>query len=232
MYPFWLHNFGPFTAQPLFNMNATHPLTTLLHLDASPRGERSRSRRLGQKFAASWKAAHPDAVIVTRDIGHEPPPFLSEAWVEGAFTPTDGHSPAAREAIATSNRYVDELLAATEIVITTPIYNLSVPAALKAWIDQVVRAGRTFEIREGVSKGLTPAKRAIVIVASGSDYRLSSPAGAYNFLEPYLRAVLGFIGITTVEFVYAHSLSSTSHADAAITAAETSLGALATQVAA
>lgn len=117
-------------------------------------------------------------------------------------------------------------------MITTPIHNLSLPAALKAWIDQVVRAGRTFEVRDGVFKGLTPAKRAIVIVASGSDYRLTSPAGAYNFLEPYLRAVLGFISITTVEFVYAHSLSSSSQADAAITAAEASLGQLAGQFAA
>ena len=213
-------------------MNTTHPLTTLLHLDASPRGERSRSRRLGQKFAASWKAAHPGSVIVRRDIGQEPPSFLSEAWVEGAFTPADGHSSAAKEAIAQSNQYVDELLAATEIVITTPIYNLSIPAALKAWIDQVVRAGRTFEVKDGVFKGLTPANRAIVIVASGSDYRLTSPAGAYNFLEPYLRAVLGFIGITTVEFVYAHSLSSSTEANTALTAAEASVDLLATQAAA
>ena len=206
--------------------------TTLLHLDASPRGDRSRSRRLGQKFAASWKSAHPEAMIVTRDLGHEPPPFMSEAWVEGAFTPADRHSPAAQEAIATSNRFIDELLAATEIVITTPIYNLTIPAALKAWIDQVVRNGRTFEVSAGVFKGLTPAKRAIVIVASGGDYRSDSPSAAYNFLEPYLRAVLGFIGITRVEFVYAHSLSSASHAEAAITAAESSLHLLAAQSAA
>ncbi|HTO02453.1 MAG TPA: NAD(P)H-dependent oxidoreductase [Opitutus sp.] len=213
-------------------MNTTHPITTLLHLDASPRGGRSRSRHLGRKFAASWKAANPHAMIVTRDIGQEPPPFMSEAWVEGAFTPTDRHSPAAKEAIAISNQYVDELLAADEIVITTPIYNLSLPAALKAWIDQVVRSGRTFQVKDGVFKGLTPAKRVVVIVASGGDYRLTSPAGGSNFLEPYLRAVFSFIGITTVEFVYAHSLSAASQAEAAITNAETSLGLLAGQSAA
>ena len=138
-----------------------------------------------------------------------PPPFVSEAWVEGAFAPFDQQSPAARRAIAVSNRYVDELMAADEVVITTPIYNLSLPAVLKAWIDQVVRFGRTFEAKEGGFGGLVCGKRAIVIVASGSDFRLTSPGGTYNFLEPYLRAVLGFIGITSVEFVYAHSLSST-----------------------
>src|SRR6185436_15649408 len=98
---------------------------TLLHLDASPRGARSNSRKLGQDFLAAYHAARSDARVITRDIGREPPPFVSEAWVEGAFAPVDSHSPAAREAIAISNAYVDELLAADQLVITTPIYNLS-----------------------------------------------------------------------------------------------------------
>jgi FMN-dependent NADH-azoreductase len=205
----------------------------LLHLDASPRGERSRSRQLGQKFVTSWRAAHPSATVVSRDIGREPPPFLSEAWVEGAFAPVDQHSVAAQEAIAVSNRYVDELLAAGEIVITTPIYNFSLPAALKAWIDQVVRAGRTFTVSSGSLTGLVQGKRVIVIVASGGDYRLTSSGGVNNFLEPYLRAVLGFIGITTVEFVYAHSLAaSPSQAEEAIGAAESAVGELARRTAA
>jgi FMN-dependent NADH-azoreductase len=178
----------------------------LLHLDASPRGARSHSRKLGQEFLDAWRAAHPQGDVLVRDVGHEPPPFVSEAWVEGAFAPADSHSPEAREAIAVSNRYVDELLAADQLVITTPIYNLSLPAALKAWIDQIVRVGRTFGFgATGGYEGLAKNKRAIVIVASGSDFRLSTPGGAYNFLEPYLRAVLGFIGITEVQFVYAHS---------------------------
>lgn len=186
----------------------TTPTSSLLHIDASPRGERSRSRRLGQKFLSAWRRANPDANLVSRDLAQEPPPFVSEAWVEGAYAPVDQHSSAAQEAIAISNRYVDELLAADELVITTPIYNLSIPAALKAWIDQIVRVGRTFEMQEGGFRGLARSKRAIILVASGSDFRLTSPGGAYNFLEPYLRAVFGFIGITNVEFVYAHSLGS------------------------
>ncbi|MCX6954934.1 MAG: NAD(P)H-dependent oxidoreductase [Verrucomicrobia bacterium] len=177
----------------------------LLHLDASPRGARSHSRKLGQDFLVDWRAAHPAGQVIVRDVGHEPPPFVSEAWVEGAFAPAADHSPAAREAIAVSNRYVDELLAADQLVITTPIYNLSLPAALKAWIDQIVRVGRTFAMGQGGFEGLAKNKRALVIVASGSDFRPTSPGGAYNFLEPYLRAVLGFIGITDVQFVYAHS---------------------------
>jgi FMN-dependent NADH-azoreductase len=180
--------------------------TTLLHLDASPRGARSHSRKLGEDFLATWRDAQPDGRVIVRDIGREPPPFVSEAWVEGAFTAPDQHSPAAREAIAVSNAYVDELLAADQLVITTPIYNFSLPAALKAWIDQVVRFGRTFTKSATGYEGLAKGKRALIIVASGSDFRPGTPGGAYNHLEPYLRAVLGFIGITDVQFAYAHSL--------------------------
>ena len=196
-------------------MTTTSSAPRLLHLDGSPRGARSQSRRLGEQFLAAWRAAHPDGGVVVRDIGREPPPFVSEAWVEGAFAPADQHSPAARAAIAVSNRYVDELLAAEQLVITTPIYNLSLPAALKAWIDQIVRVGRTFAPGAGGFEGLAQGKRALVIVSSGSDFRPGTPGGAYNFIEPYLRAVLGFIGITDVNFVYAHSLNGNNPAGAA-----------------
>lgn len=182
-------------------------VTTLLHLDASPRSERSHSRRLGGEFITAWQAAQPAARVIDRDLGRNQPPFVSEAWVEGAFTAPEGHSPAAREALAVSDAFVDELLSADELLITTPIYNLSIPAALKAWIDQIVRVGRTFTFKDGGFQGLTPARRATVIVASGSDFRPAGPMGAANFVEPYLRAIFGFIGITNVTFIYAHSLN-------------------------
>ncbi|EIP96590.1 acyl carrier protein phosphodiesterase [Opitutaceae bacterium TAV1] len=187
------------------NTNTTTPV--LLHIDASPRGERSHSRRLGRDFNAAWQSAHPAGRIVNRDLGHEPPPFVTEAWVEGAFTAPAGHSPGAREAILKSDALVDELLAASEIVITTPIYNLSLPAALKAWIDQIVRVGRTFSMGSDGYKGHAKARRVTIIVASGSDFRPDGPNGSYNFIEPYLRGVLGFIGLTDVQFIYAHSLN-------------------------
>jgi FMN-dependent NADH-azoreductase len=131
--------------------------------------------------------------------------------------------------MALSNRYISELQSADEIVITTPIYNLSIPAALKAWIDQIVRYGVTFtKTASGGFEGLVRGKRVIVIVASGSDFRPTSPGGAYNFVEPYLRAVLGFIGITQVEFVYAHSMNSpTVNRDDVLAEAATALTSLA-----
>jgi len=181
--------------------------STLLHLDASPRSERSHSRKLGHEFVTAWKSAHSDGVVVYRDLGHNPPPFVTEAWVEGAFTPPVGHSLAAKAEMAISNQFVDELLAADELLITSPIYNLNVPAVLKAWIDQIVRVGRTFSFGANGLEGLVKGKKARVIVASGSDLRLGGAMGGYNFFEPYLRGVLGFIGITDVTFVYAHSLN-------------------------
>jgi FMN-dependent NADH-azoreductase len=202
--------------------------TTLLHIDASPRGNRSKSRQLGREFLTAWQAAHPNARVITRDVGLEPPPFVTEAWVEGAFAPAESQSPAARDAIAVSNSYVDELLAADQVVITTPIYNLSLPAVLKAWIDQIVRVGRTFAANASGYEGLAKGKRVIVIVASGSDFRPATPGGAYNFLEPYLRGILGFIGISDVQFVYAHSLGQDAGTSmAAFAAAQSSVATLA-----
>lgn len=188
-------------------MNTATQSPSVLLIHASPRGERSHSRRLADEFLQSWKDAHPKGHATVRDLGYEPPPFVSEAWVEGAFTPADGHSHAARAAIRVSDRYVDELLAADEIVIATPIYNLSIPAVLKAWIDQIVRLGRTFAMGPGGFEGLLKNKRVRVLVASGSDFRPTGPFAAYNFVEPYLRAALGFIGLADVTFVYAHSLN-------------------------
>lgn len=201
---------------------------TLLHLDASPRGDRSHSRKLGQEFVSAWQARHTAGRVVNRDLGRTPPPFVTEAWIEGALTPPAGHSPAASEALAISDRFVNELLSADELLITTPIYNLSVPANLKAWIDQIVRFGRTFAKTDTGFAGLVTGKRVTVLVASGSDFRPASPFGGYNFLEPYLRAVLGFIGITEVEFVYAHSLNQGDDARAqALTEASAATRALA-----
>jgi FMN-dependent NADH-azoreductase len=181
--------------------------SSLLVIDASPRSERSHSRKLSAEYVAAWREAHPSGAVVLRDLAQNPPPFVSEAWVVGAFAPAETQPLEARQAITVSNHYVDELLAADEIVIATPMFNLNLPAALKAWIDQVVRAGQTFAVNSDGFVGLAKGKRAKILVTSSGDYRPGTPAAGYDFLSPYLRGILGFIGITDVEFVYAHSLS-------------------------
>ncbi|HEX2854193.1 MAG TPA: NAD(P)H-dependent oxidoreductase [Opitutaceae bacterium] len=178
---------------------------TLLVLDASPRSARSHSRKVSSAYVDAWREAHPHGKIITRDLAIEPPPFVSEAWVVGAYAPVETQPVAARDAIAVSNRYIDELFAADDVLIATPMYNLNVPAALKAWIDQVVRAGRTFAVGPNGYQGLAGNRRVKVVVASGGDFRPGTPGAAYDFLSPYLRGILGFIGITDVEFVYLHS---------------------------
>ncbi|HYD83033.1 MAG TPA: NAD(P)H-dependent oxidoreductase, partial [Opitutus sp.] len=180
---------------------------SLLLLNFSPRGGRSGSRKLADEYLASWRAAHPAGKSIVREIGANPPPAISEAWIAGAFTPPEQHTPAMREAIGVSDAFVDELLAATDIVIATPIYNFNIPAALKLWIDQIVRAGRTFAVDASGYHGLTGGRSVKVLVSSGGDLRPGQPAAAMNFAEPYLRGVFGFIGIDRVEFVYAPNQS-------------------------
>lgn len=177
--------------------------TNLLHVSVSPRGARSRSHQVGEAFIADWQAAHADGRVVTRDLTAEPPSFVTSAWFEGAFTPAEGHSPAARTAMAESDFNISQLTNASELLITTPMFNLGIPAVLKAWIDHIVRVGHTFRMSAAGYEGLVADRRVTVIVATGGDFRPGTPAFGYNFVENYLRAVLGFIGLTTVEFIYA-----------------------------
>lgn len=181
--------------------------SSLLLLIVSPRGERSGSRKLAHEYLQAWKAAHPEAKTVVRDLGATPPPVITEHWIAGAFTPPETHTPEARNAIALSNALVDEVLAASEIVIATPLYNLNIPGALKLWIDQIVRSGRTFVMGPAGAKGLAGGRRVRVLISSSGDFRPGQPAGTLNFAEPYLRAVFGYIGIEDVRFVYAFNQS-------------------------
>lgn len=182
-------------------------MSTLLHVSVSPRGARSRSQQVGLAYLNSWQSAHPEGQVITRDLAKEPPSFVDSAWFEGAFTAPAGHSPAARRAMTESDHNIDQVMAADEIVISTPMFNLNLPAALKAWIDQIVRAGRTFKVGENGYEGLTSDRKVTIIVATGGDFRPGSPGEGYNFLEPYLRGVLGLIGLTSLTFIYASNQS-------------------------
>lgn len=170
----------------------------LLHLDASPRGDRSLSRGLAAQFIADWRTQHPDDIITYRDLGREPVPHVTEAWVEGAYNPPDERSEAARQAMVISDGLVDELLAADLILLSTPMYNLNIPSTLKAYIDQIVRVGRTFTMD---MKGLVEGKGMLVITARGGVFQPGTPFADYDLQEPYLRAIFGFIGITDITFV-------------------------------
>ena len=173
-------------------------MTHLLRLDASARRSGSVSRDLTDRIVARFGA---DVTSTTRDLATGVPQ-IDEAWLGANFTPAEDRSPDQRAALAISDELIAELKAADILVIGLPIYNFAVPAALKAWIDQVARAGLTFRYTEDGPRGLLEGKRAIVAVASGG----TEPGSSVDFATGYVRHMLGFIGITDVEFVAADRL--------------------------
>jgi len=175
-------------------------MPNLLSVVASPRGEYSISRALTAQFVETWKQNHPDGTVQTRDLFTTNLPFVDLPWIAGAYTPAEQHSPEMVAALAIGNELIAELQAADHIVIGTPMYNFSTPAILKAWIDQIVRVGVTFTPSY---EGLLKNKKATVIVASAGVYTPGSYTEAYNAETGYIKQVLGFIGITDVEFIMA-----------------------------
>jgi FMN-dependent NADH-azoreductase len=179
----------------------------LLHIDASPRGERSHSRRMTREFVEQWKQAHPDDTVTYRDIGRNPIPHVDEPWIAAAFSPPEQHTPELREAIHLSDRLVDEFLSADVYVIGVPMYNFSISSVFKAYIDQIVRVGRTvaFEPNDSanVFKPLVLGKRMFIIETRGdSGYKTGGPYEKMNFHDPYLITVFGFMGITDITFIH------------------------------
>ena len=175
-------------------------MPSLLAIESSPRGDYSVSRNLTAKFVADWKATHPDGAVVNRDLMKTELPFVDAPWIMGAYTPPDQHSPEVKKAIAISNHLTAELMAADHIVIGTSMYNFSIPAVLKAYIDHIVRLEVTFTADY---QGLVKGKKVTVLLASGGVYTPGAPAEAYNVAISYLKQVLGFIGLTDITAVLA-----------------------------
>lgn len=179
----------------------------LLHIDASPRGERSHSRRMTREFVQQWQQHYPNNTIAYRDVGRNPIPHVDEAWIAAAFSPPEQYTPQLQEAIRLSDQLIDEFLAADVYVIGVPMYNFSVPSGFKAYIDQIVRIGRTIDFEPNdsahVYKPLVLDKKMFIIEARGDSG--FEPGGRYekmNHHDPYLRAVFGFIGITDITFIH------------------------------
>ncbi len=178
-------------------------MPTLLHLDSSPL-ESSISRELTREFVKTWKTAHPDGFVIDRDLAAHPPTPLNAAWIGGIFTPEASRTAEQKAALALSDELIAELEKADEYVLGVAMHNFSIPSVLKLWIDQIVRSERTFAHgADGGAMGLLHGKKATIVIASGGVYELGTPAGAMNFVEPYLKTVLGFLGVTDVKFVTA-----------------------------
>ena len=175
-------------------------MTRLLVVETSPRGDHSISRHLTRRFVANWQDAHPEGEVVIRDLMETDLPFVTAPWLQAYFTPSDQHTPQMKEAISLSDELVAELIAADHIVIATPVYNYNVPAALKAWIDHIVRKGLTLGLD---GQGLLQGKTATVLMASGGVYTEGSPIQDRDIATQYLRLILKVIGITDVTVIAA-----------------------------
>jgi len=180
---------------------------TLLHLDSSPLGEASISRHLSAEFVTNWKLANPDGVVITRDTTTSAIPAVTAAWVGAAYTPEASLSPEQRQLLSLSDELIAELFGADEFVFGVPMHNFSIPSTLKLWIDQIARVNKTFSYATGTPVGLLTGKKATILIASGGQYDAGTAMASYNFAEPYLRTVLGFLGVVDTTFLAAGGAS-------------------------
>jgi FMN-dependent NADH-azoreductase len=181
-------------------------MANILHINSSVRSQGSLSRQLTGEFLAKWQAANPSDIVVERDLAASPVPHLTEQMMGAFFTPAEQRTPEQTQTVQLSDVLVDELLAADVIVIGAPMYNFSVSSTLKAWIDHVARAGRTFQYSASGVAGLVTGKKVYIVTATGGVYS-EGPSQAFDFLVTYLRSVLGFMGMTEITFVRAEGLA-------------------------
>jgi FMN-dependent NADH-azoreductase len=182
-------------------------MPTLLHIDSSPLYGRSVSRQLTGAFVAEWKSSHTDGTVVYRDLNATQIPPISAEWVGAAYTPEAARTPQQKELLTLSDSLLAELEQADEYVFGVPMHNFGVPSVLKLWIDQIARVGRTFSYADGRPKGLIVGKKATFIIATGGIYDAQTQMASFNFVEPYLRSVFGFLGVTDATFLTAGGTS-------------------------
>jgi FMN-dependent NADH-azoreductase len=177
-------------------------MPTLLALDVSPRGERSISRALGKRFVEDWQALNPDGSVIYRDLNAPRIPYMDNDWIAGVYAPPEvERTPEMQKALALSAELITELQGADVLFISTPMYNFTIPAVLKSWIDYVVRPGYTFRLAPGWP-GMLANKKARLIVVSRDTYN-PTESEASDFVTPVLRKALNFIGVDDVEVVRA-----------------------------
>jgi FMN-dependent NADH-azoreductase len=175
----------------------------LLQIDSSARTS-SVTRRLTTKFAEEWKKNHTDGEVIERDLSATTLPLITDDW--SATQLEDSKlMPAQRSYLSTSDELIEELKAADTVVIGAPMYNFTINSSLKAWIDQIVRIGKTVGYGPSGPQGLLSRKKVVVLTSRGGAYEKGTPREAFDFQEPYLRHILGFIGLTDVTFLHAEN---------------------------
>ena len=176
-------------------------MATLLHIDASVRSDRSLSRKLSKAFVDTWVEKDPSTQVLHRDVGHNPPPFITEDWIAAVFTPQEALTDNKRRTLAVSDELIRELELAEVVVIGTPMYNYGMPAQLKSWFDNVIRIGKTFSF--DLARGDYPLEpimsgKKLVILSSRGEFGfgLGGIREHMNHLDTHIKACAHYLGVS------------------------------------
>lgn len=178
-----------------------------LFVNSSPRTSSSVSRSLSLQLEKGLCEEFPSLRLIHRDLAQDSLPHLTETMIQAFYTSVEKTTKAQADELALSDTLVDELLVSDLVVLATPVWNFNIPASVKAWIDLVCRAGRTFSYSSGSPRGLLKVKRVIVIKSSGGVFS-EGPNKERDFSEPYLKSIFGFLGVPDIRFIRAEGLSS------------------------
>jgi FMN-dependent NADH-azoreductase len=180
-------------------------MANLLFVSSSLFGDGSQSRTIATEFIDRWRQTNPRTTVVERELTADSIPHLSLATLTAAMTPADKRSAAEHEIAALADTLIEEVEAADAIVIAAPMYNFSIPSTMKAWIDYITRAGRTFRYGAAGAEGLLKGKKVFIVTARGGIYS-EGPAQSMDFQAPYLQAMQGFVGLDDVTFIHVEGL--------------------------
>lgn len=186
----------------------------LLRIDSSAR-RHSVSRQLTGRFAEAWQHEHPEGKVIERDLATTTLPHITDEWVQAVYSNPATLTAEQKQVLEVSDALVEELVQADTIVIGAPMYNFAIPAPLKAWIDQVVRVGKTVLFAAAGPEGILKGKKVYVVTSRGGAFRPGTPTERFDYQEPYLRHILGFIGLTDVTFIHAENQKPGARADIA-----------------
>jgi len=186
-------------------------MPTLLHIDSSPLYGGSVSRQLTAAFVTQWKTSHPAGKVIDRDLNATEISPITAAWVGAVYTPEENRTAEQKKILALSDTLLAELEQADQYVIGVPMHNFGVPSVLKLWIDQITRVGKTFTYADGTPRGLLIGKKATFLIATGGIYDAQTQMASFNFVEPYLRSLFGFLGLTDTTFLTAGGTMALNH---------------------
>lgn len=169
-------------------------MTTILRIDSSARVTRSITRDLADRFLEAWQSVEPDAEVIVRDVGQNPPPMVSEDWIRAAFVTPEQRTSEMHEVLSISDQLIDEVQQANILLIAAPLYNYGLPASLKAWVDQIVRIGHVFSF--DLDRGdfpietLLSGKSAVVLSSRGEfGFHAGGLRDGWNHLNPHLKII-------------------------------------------